>query len=175
MVDIKNAIGLVVLGLVVAAGVVFTREPCVSKKKTEIVRGGSLSGIIEDGERVKVWDGYYNCRPIRRNDIVLYRYAGRPTPLVKIIKGLPGDKFQLEQEEGGWGIKLNGELLANSRREPYRLAEREARMLALYEKDYQGIIPSDAYLLLGNEASGTLDSTRFGLASRNDILGKVEY
>jgi len=42
-------------------------------------------------------------------------------------------------------------------------------MLLLYEGD----IPEDAYLVLGNNFSGSLDATRFGLISARRIIAKV--
>jgi type IV secretory pathway protease TraF len=47
-------------------------------------------------------------------------------------------------------------------------------MLSLYEKDYKGVIPKNAYLLLGNRISGSVDSTTFGLVEKSDIIAKVE-
>ena len=174
MIGIKESIGFVGLGLAVAiAGVIIAKDSCVSEVKQETVRGNSLSGVVENGQSVKVQVGYYNCHSARRNDIVIYKYAGSADPLIKIVKGLPGDKFGLEQAEGGWHIRLNGKRLANSLGEPYRLADAQTRVLALYEKDYHGVIPPGAYLLMGNLANGSLDSTHFGLVSQHDLEGKV--
>jgi type IV secretory pathway protease TraF len=47
-------------------------------------------------------------------------------------------------------------------------------MLSLYEKDYKGVIPENAYLLLGNLIFGSLDSTHFGLIDKSGIVAKVE-
>jgi len=47
-------------------------------------------------------------------------------------------------------------------------------MLSLYERDYKGVIPENAYLLLGNRASGSVDSTTFGLVDKSGIVAKVE-
>jgi type IV secretory pathway protease TraF len=63
--------------------------------------------------------------------------------------------------------------LKNSQNQPYILDERGYRVLSLYEKDYKGIIPEDAYLILGNLPQGSLDSSHFGLVGKKDILGKV--
>jgi len=46
-------------------------------------------------------------------------------------------------------------------------------LLNLFVRDYKHIIPKNVYLILGNQSGGSLDSTRFRLASQNDILGKV--
>lgn len=71
-------------------------------------------------------------------------------------------------------VSVSGETLKNSQSEPYLLGEGGYRILSLYERDYKGIIPPDTYLILGNLASGSLDSTRFGLVGKSDILGKAE-
>jgi type IV secretory pathway protease TraF len=47
-------------------------------------------------------------------------------------------------------------------------------MLSLYEKDYKGIIPQNTYLILGDQPSGSVDSSVFGLVDKSDILGKAE-
>ena len=148
-------------------------ENCVTKTEEHIVRGDSLSGIIESGQTIKVLVGYYQCHEIQRGDIVIYNYAGSADPLIKIVKAVEGDSFKLQQSAEGWNILINGEIAKNSRGEPYVFNEQGYRMLSLYENDYQGVIPIDAVLLLGNTASGSLDSTRFGLVGKNDILGKV--
>ena len=46
-------------------------------------------------------------------------------------------------------------------------------MLELYINDYQGVIPANAYLILGNQAEGSLDSIRFGLIGKEGIVGKI--
>jgi len=150
------------------------KEECPIRKEERIVRGDSLSPLIKAGDTVQVLFDYYKCNDVKRDDIVLYSYAGNKEPLIKIIKGMPGDKFKLQQAEGGWHILINGEILRNSEGIPYLISGKRYEMLSLYEKDYKGEIPAGAYLLLGNIFSGTLDSTRFGLISKRDILGKIE-
>ncbi|MDP3990767.1 MAG: signal peptidase I [Candidatus Nealsonbacteria bacterium] len=150
-------------------------EECQVKPEEKIVRGGSLDPLIKDGEIVKVFWGYYDCNDIKRDDVVLYSYAGNEAPLIKIVRGVPGDKFNLWQTDGGWHILINGEVLKNSEGIPYLISGKRYEMLSLYEKDYGGIIPKDAYLIMGNLVSGSIDSTRYGLIDKSDILGKVEY
>jgi signal peptidase I len=146
---------------------------CPIKIEEKIVRGNSLEPLIKNGETIEVLFGYYNCHQIKRNDIVVYFYAGNKNPIIKIVKGIPGDKFNLKKTNNGWYILINGEIIKNSVGEPYILSENAYKMLFLYEKDYNGVIPEDAYLLLGNLSHGSLDSTHFGLVGKKDILGKV--
>jgi signal peptidase I len=148
-------------------------QNCPIKIEEKIVRGNSLEPLIKDGETIEILFGYYDCHPIERNDIVIYFYAGNKNPIIKIIKGIPGDKFSLKKTNNGWYILINGEILKNSENQPYILDDQGYRLLSLYEKDYKGIIPEDAYLILGNLPQGSLDSSHFGLVGKKDILGKV--
>jgi len=150
-------------------------QNCIERTEERTVRGTSLSGLIEAGSTVKILFGYYSCNEVKRGDIVAYNYAGDANPIIKIVKGIPGDKFHLQEANGVWNILINGDILKNSQNQPYLLGERGHRMLALYERDYKSIIPADTYLILGNLASGSLDSTRFGLIGKQDILGRVEF
>lgn len=146
---------------------------CVKEKDPVEVKGSSLSGILESGESAWAFKGYFGCNEIRINDLVLYNWTGEVLPLVKIAKGVPGDSISLKPAGASWNILINGKAIKNSKGDLYAVNDQAARMLNLYIKDYKGIIPKDAYLLLGNVAVGTEDSTRFGLASKDDIVGLV--
>ena len=146
---------------------------CVSSIEERIVRGNSLTGLIEPNETVKILFDYYDCNEVKREDIVAYNYAGNTEPIIKIIKGVSGDKFDFQEFEGGWHILINEEILKNSEDQPYFLNERSHRMLSLYYEDYGGLIPENTYLILGNLASGATDSTRFGLVHKDDFFGVI--
>jgi len=143
---------------------------CVTKTETRLVRGGSMAGLIDDGKKVKILYGYYDCNPVERGNVILYNYPGNPNPIIKSVRGLPGDTFSVENN-----IILNGQPLTNDNGQPYKLDEQEGKLLELYEKDYHGRIPPDTYLILGNITYGSLDSTKFGLVGGKDVLGKVVY
>ena len=147
---------------------------CVSSIEEKIVRGSSLSGLIEDGKTVRVLFGYYLCNEPQRGEVVLYRYAGDENPLLKVVRAVPGDTFHLVKEGNVWQLIVNGKVLTNTQGIKYQLDEQAHRMLSLYENDYRGVIPPGALLILGNSPEGSLDSTRFGLVDKSDILGKVE-
>lgn len=140
-----------------------------------MVQGKSLAPFINDGQKVEILLGYYQCHPVSRNDVVVFHYAGQETPLLKIVKGMPGDRFAIERNKNGseWNLLINGELARNSEYIPYSLTDEGRRLLGLYARDYRGTIPGNAYLILGNRPEGTLDSTRFGLIGVSDILGKA--
>lgn len=140
-----------------------------------MVQGMSLAPFISDGQKIKLLLGYYQCHPINRNDVIVYQYAGQETPLLKIVKGLPGDRFAIARAKNGseWNLLINDQLARNSEYIPYSLTDQGHRLMELYARDYGGTIPRNAYLILGNRPEGTLDSTRFGLVGASEIIGKA--
>lgn len=147
---------------------------CASTVETRLVRGDSLSPALRDGSRVRLALDPGHCLPISRGELVAFSDPGHPqAPVLKRVHGLPGDRFRLARDGGLYGIEINGRAARNSRGLPFRLPPGPARILGLYEKDYRGVIPPGAYLLLGEALSGGRDSTRLGLIGRKDIVGKM--
>ncbi|MBI3011310.1 MAG: signal peptidase I [Candidatus Omnitrophica bacterium] len=153
-----------------------SETPCRVEAEERTVRGISLEPFIHHGQSVTILRGYYACHPVARGDLVVYRYAGHATPILKVVKAIPGDTFALEPAEDGTGVRLtiNGQLAKTSQGIPYTMDERNSRMLALYARDYHGVIPEQAVLILGNQPGGSLDSIRFGLVGQRELLGKAE-
>lgn len=134
-----------------------------------------MSGLLKDGQEITVLKGYYKCNKVKRDDIIIYPYAGNPIPIVKSVKAVPGDRFELQKDKNNlWNILVNSEILTTSDGTPYALSEPKSKMLALYVNSYHGVVPMDAYIILGNLPGGTVDSTQFGLVNRVDFIGKVE-
>jgi signal peptidase I len=140
----------------------------------KIVRGHSFSPYINPGTKIEVLLNYYDCQEIKRGDIVLFNYAGNKDPLIKVVKGIPGDKFELIETIGGWNIVINNSIVKNFENQPYIISGNKYKMLSLYERDYNGVIPVNAYLLLSNQSSGSIDSTVFGLVDKSSIIAKVK-
>ena len=139
---------------------------CITNTSVYIVRGSSLSGLVAPGTRVDVLEGYLRCNNLSRGDLVLYNFTGDSVPLIKVVKAVPGDHWFLN----GSTIVVNNKTLMNSEGTPYSIGD--TRRLALYTHDYP-IIPTNTYLLMGNLAGGSLDSSVFGLVDKGDIIGRV--
>ncbi|MBI4656932.1 MAG: signal peptidase I [Elusimicrobia bacterium] len=123
---------------------------------------------------MKIYYGFYDTREIQRGDIAVLRAASRTDPIINIVRAVPGDRFELKDlEEGGTLLLINGAELKNSAGRPYKFSGKRKQMLSLYERDYKGVIPANSYLLLGNLAEGSLDSSRFGLVEKAAIIGKA--
>lgn len=150
-------------------------QKCSMEKLELEVKGSSLYPLINSGQDVEVLFGYYDCHLIERGDVVLVRYAGNDNLLIKIAKGLPEDRFELKEKNTSWNIFINGNTLKNSENKNYLINNREYQMLSLYEKDYNHRIPKNAYLVLGNKETGSVDSTHFGLIDKSNIVAKVLY
>jgi signal peptidase I len=137
------------------------------------VNGNSLFPIIQDKENIIIDKGYYNVHPINRNNIVLVQFSWRENPLLKIVKAIPSDTIELRESTNGFNVIVNNKVLKTSEGASYVFDGGSADMISLYIQDYNGIIPENAYLVLGNRASGTLDSTKFGLIDKSNIIGKL--
>jgi signal peptidase I len=150
-------------------------KDCLIKEEERTVRGDSLNPLIKPEQVIKALFNYYNCHEIKKDDIVLFNYAGNKNPVIKIVKGISGDKFELKETIGGWNIIVNNKIVKNSESKPYLISGNAYKMLSLYERDYKGVIPENAYLLLGDRISGSVDSTAFGLVDKSGIIAKVEF
>jgi signal peptidase I len=149
---------------------------CITKIEQREVRGDSMEGLIEPQSTVTLLRGFYECNPVARGDIVAYQYSSERDPIVKKVYGVPGDTFGLvRKDESSWYIVINGRRAETSQNKEFLLDNSQYKMLALYEREDKGRIPDGAYMLLGNHAGGTFDSTRFGLVGRADILAKVVF
>jgi signal peptidase I len=169
-------LGLILLGILVWFGLnkVKIQTSCPVQEEIRTVRGNSLEPLVPSGAEIKALFGYYNCHEIKRGDLVLYRYGGDKVPLLKIVKGIPGDSFHLvKNDHGEDNLIINGKIVVNSQNMPYVFDRNRYRMLSLYENDYQGVIPRNTYLLLGDQANGSVDASVFGLVDKSDIIGKA--
>jgi signal peptidase I len=146
---------------------------CLTEERVVIVRGDSMTPYLVPDDEVKALFGYYDCHDVLRNDVVLYKYSGKENLLIKFVRAVPGDKWDLRQSGVNYNIIVNDTVLLNSAGSPYLIADTSIKMLQLYVKDYP-VIPENTYLLLGDKVEGSLDSSAFGLVGKDDIMARVE-
>lgn len=127
------------------------------------VRGTSMLPVYQEGDMIRYSSGYYHCYDIKRNDIIIYHHPREL--LIKRVVGVPGDSWKYLS----WQILIGKKPLKNTEGQEYAI---DSKILRLYADSYP-IIPEGTYLILGNQISGTLDSSRFGLIAKQDIVGKV--
>ena len=141
---------------------------------TRTVRGESLAPRITHDATLQIDLLPPECIFPEREALVLASYPGHDTPLVKIVRGLPGDTFALVptgSEE--YYVSVNDQILQTDAKVPYRFTEQSSTELRRYGERYGYTIPRDRYLLLGNVPGGSLDATVFGFTSRNAFLGML--
>jgi signal peptidase I len=144
------------------------QDPCPARAVT--VRGDSLSPLLPHGSDVMMKPAAcarFSHGPVRRGDLVIFHTGARAQPVIKIVRGLPGDRFAVDLD--GF-IIVNGVILKNSAGAAYRPPVRGRAMLLAYRDGYGGVIPAGAYLLLGDNANSVIDSTRLGLIHVSDFI-----
>jgi signal peptidase I len=149
------------------------KEDCAIDYRIVTINGYSMSPFLDSGEDVQALFNYYDCYDVLRDDIVLYKYSGKSNLLIKFIKAIPGDTWNLKKTDKGYEIVVNDISLLNSEGKLYLISEGSIKMLEIYIKDYP-VVPVDTYLLLGDKIDGSIDSTSFGLVSKKDIMAKIK-
>jgi len=134
------------------------------------VEGGSMSPRIAPGQLIQILQGQPSCLgTLKHGDVVLFHSDSSRVPLIKALRGLPGDKFAVSDGK----IIINDSTATNSAGQPYQLSPPRAAMIDLYVHDDHGVIPPDSFLVMGENPAGSIDSSRFGLVGRQAIMGKL--
>jgi len=135
-----------------------------------------------------IWGLLMPYRPIRRGDIIVFRYPVRPSDhFVKRVIGLPGDRVHLERKR----VYVNGKPLT----EPYVHVRRGSfedyrdnfpaepglyndvtaswflQMRTLVH-DGELVVPANSYFVLGDNRDNSLDSRYWGLVPRENVIGR---
>jgi len=141
------------------------------EERSLTVIGTSLMPRIADGAIVDAIVGVDCAFTPSRGNVVLFVNGAQTVPLAKVVAAESGDRWSVTDDGG---ILVNDAEIRNSADIAYRLDAARASMLRLYEAAYNGVIPPDSYLLLGERREGSLDSSQFGLVHRTDVIGKIE-
>jgi signal peptidase I len=135
-----------------------------------------------------VWNRLLPYRPIRRGDIIVFRYPVDPAQhFVKRVIGLPGDRIRLWHSR----VYINGRVL----NEPYVVFKEHfpdefrdnfprgngfnenvsvdwAKRLHTLVEDGELIVPHGQYFALGDNRDQSLDSRYWGFVPRENIIGR---
>jgi len=149
--------------------------PCPGETITRSMEDPYMRGIIEQGQKYRVIMNYYACNPIRKGDYVLHRLSSTLEPTVKIVEGVPGDRFSLvkDKEHNAWNVVVNDDMVKRNGK-PYFFGAPTAPTMSLYEKAQKGLLQKGDIILLSSWPPGDRDSGIFGVMSVQDVLGKVE-
>lgn len=147
--------------LVVALGVaaliiVFLYQPVK-------VEGVSMMPSLDDQEHIFINKFVYSIEPIRRSDIVVFRYPRNPAQsFIKRVIGVAGDHVRVDDGH----VYLNGKML----QEDYVPRDYED------QRSYpEVVVPPDSYYVLGDHRRLSSDSREFGPVAASYIYGKAVF
>lgn len=133
-----------------------------------IVRGDSMDETLHDGEVLLLNKIVYRVDDINRFDIVVIKDQDDDY-IIKRVIGMPGDDVSYKRDN----LYINGKRVGNE------FTEDETNDFTLEEiceingDDCSNGIPSDKYLVLGDNRDVSADSRVKGLIDRDQILGKT--
>lgn len=150
---------------------------------TARVYGVSMAPTLQDGDALLVDKVGLRYKPPDRGDIVLVAEPGR-SAFIKRVIAVPGDALEIDGtgptpvvliEPGGKGPWQRLE-------EPYTGASWKLkefccdnRGLAVTAAPQPVLLPRDRFVLLGDNRDASTDSRRYGLVSRDQIMGRVLF
>lgn len=149
-------------------------ESDVISSQIVVVKGHSLEPFIFEGEKLAtLWQPEF-LKIISRGEILIISVDIHAGPLVKIVLGLPGDKWSLVKNlQGHFNVIINGEKLKNPLGVEYAFPPERIKILEMLIKITKNVIPPETYLVFGADPAGTMDSSVFGLIDKEQILGKA--
>lgn len=133
-----------------------------------------MGPILGKDRQFKVLMGYYACNPIKRGDLVFFRFSETLPPVARVVRALPGDKAEVRlTSDGHWEIWINKDAVSTEEG-PFRLSDpANPPPLKSNLEDRGGTLNDDEYLLMTMRPPGTADSIRLGPTPGVQIVGKV--
>ena len=127
------------------------------------VEGNSMMPSLADQEHIFINKFVYRIAPIRRGDIIVFRYPRDPAKsFIKRVIGLAGDHIRIDDGR----VYVNEQLVA------------EDYVPKAYQDDRsypEVVVPQDSYFVLGDHRSLSNDSRDFGPVPSNFIFGKAVF
>lgn len=130
------------------------------------ITGDSMYPTFKNGEQILAEKISIKFEDIKRTDIIIFKGETNKNILViKRIIGLPGEIIQLKNS----GVYINGSILNEAYLTPNTLTA-EGKVL---KNGVEYKIPSDSYVVLGDNRKSSTDSRDWGYIKKEDIVGKA--
>lgn len=144
-------------------------KKCYTEAEHKVI-GSSMEPLLKENQVVKGLEGYYDCNPVKRGDVVIIKFKGLERVFIKRIMGIPGDELEFENDN----LRLNGKILKNSLAIPYLFSSRAQKLISISLEDK--LIPAGSYLVLSDEPGPlAFDSRTYGFIQNDHLKGKVIY
>ncbi len=134
-----------------------------------------MGELLQPNQILKIFKNYYDCNPVKREDLVYFKFADGIDPVIRIVKGIPGDLYSLEQDASDktkWVIRLNG-ATRDINGTPYFITSETIPPLYTYQLSKKGVLGPDEYILLSEIPPGLSDSSNLGLISQKNLVGRA--
>lgn len=159
--DIKEFLKDFIIYASIAVVVILTIKYVFS---LEQVVGPSMEPNYKSGDLLFLNKITYRFKEPRLFDVVVI--ANDDTKyMIKRIIGLPGDTIEYKDNK----LYINGEITKE-----YFNISGVTKDFSLEQFDYE-VIPDGYYFVLGDNRENSKDSRTYGLISRKDIIGKVQF
>lgn len=152
------------------------KTTCITSTESKTMTDAYLKGLLERGESYQAEVGYYDCNPVNRDDIVLQKISSAIEPVVRIVRGVPGDSFELKQDEkdkNHWFVKINDKHISDFFNKNYFVKASREPVLKTQELAKNGVLGKDDYIVLSNFPPGMADSGSLGVISKKYLKAKI--
>lgn len=96
---------------------------CVHASQLHMMRRSDLGPLLEKDRQYKVLIGYYACNPVQRGDLVFFQFSDTLRPVVRVVRGIPGDRAEIRATDGGhWEVWVNDKPVQGADG-PFRLSD----------------------------------------------------
>jgi signal peptidase I len=129
------------------------------------IPSGSMEPTLRTGDRILVAKFVYRLWPVRRGDIIVFRYPLNPNKdFVKRVVGLPGDRVEIKDGL----VRINGRPLHEVY--PTALPGGDRACASNYGPE---VVPRGAVFVLGDNRCNSEDSRFFGFVPIKNIVGRA--
>lgn len=149
---------------------------CVKETYTFEKVDEQMKGLLKRGQRVTIYTHYYECNKVERGQYVFFNIAEGLEPVVRVIRGIPGDQFAISEiagHSGDWSIEINGKPVLTDDGSPYFIRSKTVPPLRTYQLSRSDKLGKDEHIILSKNPPGLSDSSNLGLVSKNSFIGRA--
>lgn len=131
------------------------------------IPSGSMHPTLVEGDRILVSKFIYHFQPLKRGDIIVFRYPENPKrPFIKRLVGLGGDKVEIRNGK----LWVNGKQLESN--ETFR--NNTYYNQGMYGQEGQVVeVPAGQFFVLGDNSASSHDSRFWGFVPRRLVIGQA--